>query len=670
MKADAPKFTILAVSDKFLSLVKKDRQELLNKGLFEVFPSSRLEVSEHYSVETSFNHVIQTGKPDELPLSKYEIFSAPNQVKTCYWFTRNEPVLDGNGRVAYIVNLTAETEQIKQRKALKEAQDREQALYEELAATNAELISINEDMRVKNEELITANDELQRAQFLHQQALLLAQESESRFRSMVESAPVAIMVFTGKEMKVDLANAAMLNILRRENDIIGKPLLVAMPELCGQSATELLFNVLHTGQPAFGSETALKMRRNGMEEICYFNFTYHPLVENGQIIGVMDVAFEVTDQVKARHQLEDILSEKTALAETLRQSEQRLQSILDTMAEGVGIIDIKGQLVYANSMAQRLLGLTESEIKERTYNDAKWQNLRIDGTFLPDEEHPMSIMMRTGVAVYDREIAVQPTEGERFYISINAAPIRDDNGNLTGGIGTFMDVTNRRKLIMQKDDFIGVASHELKTPVTSLKASLQLLARLKEDSSPEQFRKLVAQATKSLDKLSGLIGELLNTNRITEGQLQLRKTTFNLADMIDNSCDHIRAAGTHKLILKGELDVDVYADETQVEQVLVNFVNNAVKYAPESKEVIISIESSGKTVKVSVTDYGQGISPEKKQHLFERYYRADYSGVQFSGLGLGLYISSEIIKKHRGKVGVESELGKGSTFWFTLPLDL
>ena len=116
------------------------------------------------------------------------------------------------------------------------------------------------------------------------------------------------------------------------------------------------------------------------------------------------------------------------------------------------------------------------------------------------------------------------------------------------------------------------------------------------------------------------------------------------------------------------MELQVYADAERVNQVVINFVNNAIKYAPESKEIKINIEKVTDMAKVSVSDKGPGISADKLTHLFDRYYRVDTSGVQYSGLGLGLYISAEIIKKHNGQIGVDSELGKGSTFWFTLPL--
>lgn len=367
-------------------------------------------------------------------------------------------------------------------------------------------------------------------------------------------------------------------------------------------------------------------------------------------------------------ELERNIEQKTKIEEELRRNQQRLTSILETMAEGVGIVDVYGNLTYANPMAQKILGLKQNDILERTYHDPKWQNLRIDGSVLPEEEHPMAIVMATGKPVFDHEIAVQPPGEERFYISINAAPLRDEDDHIIGGIGTFMDVTVRRKNIQNKDEFISVASHELRTPVTSLKAALQLLDRMKDNPSPKMLPVLIDQANKSLNKLSVLISDLLNTTKMTEGQLHLNKKQVILSYLVKDCCQNLHTEAGHQVVVDGDTNLQLSADADKIEQVINNFINNVVKYAPDTKDIHISIEQVGNMAKVSVKDNGPGIPPEKLPHLFDRYYRVDNSGIQYSGLGLGLYICAEIIKKHNGQIGADSEVGKGSTFWFTLPL--
>jgi signal transduction histidine kinase len=130
---------------------------------------------------------------------------------------------------------------------------------------------------------------------------------------------------------------------------------------------------------------------------------------------------------------------------------------------------------------------------------------------------------------------------------------------------------------------------------------------------------------------------------------------------------HIQSTGKHELIIKGDKQLKIFADEHRINQVVVNILGNAAKYAPDSKEIFLLVETLGDCIKVSVKDHGPGISQDKIPHLFNRYYRADDGGSQYSGLGLGLYISAEIVKRHGGEIGVESELGEGTTFWFTLP---
>lgn len=391
------------------------------------------------------------------------------------------------------------------------------------------------------------------------------------------------------------------------------------------------------------------------------------LEEAQKITRHLNANLEKTVKERTR-ELEINIQEKTIIEENLRGNQQRLQSILDTMAEGVGIVDTNGQLIYANPMAQNIFGIEEGETGLFSIDNPKWQNLHIDGSPLLDHEHPMAIMFATQKAIYDHEISIQFPDKERLYISINAAPLIDQNGKLNGGVVTFTDVTTRRKTIQQKDDFISIASHELKTPVTSLKASIQLLERMKNNPSQQIMAKLIEQSGRSLERLNNLINDLLNVNRITNGQIQFRKKHFVVGDMINNSCAHLRSFGSHRLNISGDLDLVIYADEQRIDQVMVNFLNNAVKYSPDSVQITITVERIADKVKIAVADEGPGIQPDKIPHLFDRYYRADHSGTQFSGLGLGLYISAEIIKRHGGEIGVDSILGLGSTFWFTLPI--
>lgn len=219
-----------------------------------------------------------------------------------------------------------------------------------------------------------------------------------------------------------------------------------------------------------------------------------------------------------------------------------------------------------------------------------------------------------------------------------------------------------------KEVFLGIVSHELKTPITTLKANLQLMERLKDRPDQGLLPKLIDSSSRSMTRINSLVNDLLNMQGYTQDQLQLEKATFSIGQLLELSCNHVRMEGKHVLSIAGDLELEVHADEHRIDQVVINFVNNAVKYAPGSKEISLVITEEKGFAKVAVKDTGPGIAADKLPYLFDRGWRADRSGNSYGGLGLGLYICSEIVDKHMGKIGVESEPGVGSTFWFTLPL--
>lgn len=263
---------------------------------------------------------------------------------------------------------------------------------------------------------------------------------------------------------------------------------------------------------------------------------------------------------------------------------------------------------------------------------------------------------------------IKSQTGEFRWHLIRLMPIKDEQGHTQLWVGTATDIHELRLIQQQKDDFISIASHELKTPITSLKINLEMLSSMKDRLTESMITKLLTNANRSIDKYIGLINDLLNASKANEGQLHLNKTLFSLSRLVDNSCHFIQMQGLYKIIIKGDTEIEVFADEARIEQVIINFVNNCIKYASNSKKIIILISKINDFVKLSVIDEGPGIPAEKLEHLFGRYYRVDSKGSQYSGLGLGLYIASEIIKKHHGQIGVQSKVEKGSIFWFTLPL--
>ncbi len=218
----------------------------------------------------------------------------------------------------------------------------------------------------------------------------------------------------------------------------------------------------------------------------------------------------------------------------------------------------------------------------------------------------------------------------------------------------------------RKDEFIGIASHELKTPLTSIKGYIELLNEM-ETRQPQQI--FIQKTKESTAKLEHLIADLLDVSRINSGQLQLNIEEFKMDELIDESIDSISAGirTDHTIIRNGTFnDLTVKGDRQRIEQVLINLLSNAVKYSPPRSDIFVNSTIKDEQLIVEIKDFGNGIPEEDKEKIFERFYRARNTSVHISGFGLGLYICSDIIKRHNGKIWVESG-AKGSSFFFSLP---
>jgi signal transduction histidine kinase len=223
-----------------------------------------------------------------------------------------------------------------------------------------------------------------------------------------------------------------------------------------------------------------------------------------------------------------------------------------------------------------------------------------------------------------------------------------------------------------RDEFISVASHELKTPVTSVKMFIQVLKKHSEQIGDEKAVIHLSRIDKQVNKLTELIYDLLNVSKIQAGKMDFKYEIFDFDKSVKEIVNVLQqSSDKHKLILNGKAGKKIYGDEERIGQVVNNLVSNAIKYSPKAAEIIIKLSANQKNVLFSVKDYGIGMSKEHFNRIFERFYRAfDGNDKTFPGLGIGLYISSEIIKRHGGKLWVESIPGKGSTFSFSLPIDM
>ncbi|MCD0489771.1 PAS domain-containing protein [Pedobacter sp. MC2016-14] len=504
------------------------------------------------------------------------------------------------------------------------------------------------ELRKKVRELKIANRDLEQS-FAYLQTLHTnLQKSEVKFRSLVQQAPVAIAILRGPELLLESANDQILKVWGKDRMILNKPLTSALPELEGQTFLEILMEVYNTGKPFYGLEEKVVLVYNQMLKDVYFDFVYQPLKdEDGNTDAIMVVATEVTEEVRAR--------------KIVIESNTRLNLALDAGKLGSYDADLKTGVTVCTPQCKINFGLE----KDSVFNFHDLMDV-----VLPEYREYVKEQLNNAIendTVYQAEYKIKWPDGSVHWISAAGKPQYDDAGNAVNVVGVTQNITERKEYEQRKDDFLGIVSHELKTPITSLKGNLQLLDRHKSDPGNPIFPRLIESSSRSVEKITNMVDELLNMHRFNEGQLKLNKSHFTVWEMLNLCCNHVRMSGKHDLILEGDKTLQIFADEHCIDQVVVNFVNNAVKYAPESRNIYLRVEEEAGFVKISVRDEGLGIAAEHLPHLFDRYWRADHSGNYYTGLGLGLYICAEIIKRHDGAIGAVSEPGKGSTFWFTIP---
>lgn len=258
-----------------------------------------------------------------------------------------------------------------------------------------------------------------------------------------------------------------------------------------------------------------------------------------------------------------------------------------------------------------------------------------------------------------------PSIGYKIML-LNARKFYKDGDNILLAIE---DITNRKDIEKQKDAFIGIASHELKTPITTMKAFTQILEKRLSGRGDEKDAYLIQNINKQADRLTDLINDLLNTSKIQAGKLVLEKKKFDLNAVVRKAVvDFQFTTDTHQVIKEGEIKEKVFGDQSRIEQVLANLITNAIKYSPKADKVIVRLETNKTNAIVSVQDFGFGIAKRDQVKVFDSFYRTgDKEEKNVAGFGLGLFIAAEIIKGHHGKIWVESAKGKGSTFYFTLP---
>jgi signal transduction histidine kinase/FixJ family two-component response regulator len=367
------------------------------------------------------------------------------------------------------------------------------------------------------------------------------------------------------------------------------------------------------------------------------------------------------------------LEQVESLARALGRHAAELNAIIEAMADGVLVCDADGRVIHVNRAATRMLGLSVESARECLDDAAGFSNLQqcADGTPLGAEDAPLRRALR-GETSADSPILMQHTDGSQpVELSVSFAPIRDDRGYITGAVAVTRDVTELNRLHRQKDEFLSIASHELKTPLTSMKALTQIIRRRLERAGRTEAAHMTGME-RSIARMELLVNDLLDISRIESGKLPLHVERCDVIVLCREIAEEQTATSARTLHLDLPAEpVEIDLDADRIGQVLSNLLSNAIKYSPPAAPIELTVRRDAGEVILAVRDYGPGIPTEELPHVFERFYRVP--GIQVLagsgvGLGLGLYICREIVERHGGRIWVESEPGQGSAFFVALPL--
>jgi PAS domain S-box-containing protein len=383
------------------------------------------------------------------------------------------------------------------------------------------------------------------------------------------------------------------------------------------------------------------------------------------------IGIDISERKQAEElQQECIRSEERAVAEERRAN--WMATVLDQMPVGVAIArapDVK--LVMANKAAEELWGSRTAGVKHGGFS-RRWRYFWPDGRPVKDAEYAISRAVKKGEQVRGEEHVMERPDGERRDLLVNAAPLFED-GKVVGGVSVFWDVTTEREARRRleeaskmKDEFLSLASHELKTPVTSIKLYAELITRRPEAMQP----KLLDTLTRQADQLVGLVNDLLDVSRLELGRSPLETRRMDLADLARELCESRRPLFHDRVLAcpHAQPTIVVDGDPLRLDQVISNLLDNALKYSSAGSPVWVRVGARDGRALIEVEDRGMGISREHLPHVFERFYKPGPQQSVYSGLGVGLYICRRIVEGHGGLIWAESEEGKGSTFYVDLPL--
>ncbi|WP_256004322.1 PAS domain-containing sensor histidine kinase [Pedobacter deserti] len=499
--------------------------------------------------------------------------------------------------------------------------------------------------------------------------------SESQFVAMAAQAPAMVWVSGPDKVPVYFNEGWLAFRGRTLQDEVGNGWFEGMHP---QDADRFL----NEYSLSFKSRQEFKIRCRIEKHDKEFRWVVHHGVpqfnEEGDFLGYAVSCMDVQELFMLNNELEETILERTL---DLAESEHRLRTIVESAPFPIGVYEGREmRIVMANKSIIEVWG-KGSNIVGKRYREVL-PELESQGIY-----EQLDRVYMTGEPYHARnqqiDLVVDGQMGS-FFFNYSFTPIYDTNGHIYGVINTAADVTDLqtalqkieksqeelRQIDQQKDDFIGIASHELKTPLTTLTGIVQLLHRKLQDSPDPFISGAMIRANNQIKKMISLIHSFLNISRLESGTIVIESERFSINKLIKEMVEEIQMTSPYHDIIYSDCEpVTVYADHEKIGSVISNLLSNAVKYSPRGKNIEVKCVRSGDMLLTSVADEGMGIKPEDVEKIFDRYYRVESDHTRsISGFGIGLYLSAEIVKRHGGRIWLESEKGIGSTFYFTLPV--
>ncbi len=618
--------TVEVANALMIEIWGKNEVAVTGKPVFEFLPEAK-----EQGFDQLLDKVYKTGKTfyaNERPIELIR----NGQIESLYLDFVYEAYKGVDGTVAGVfVVATDVTAQVVARRELEENTSELQAINEEIAATNEEMAATNEELAAVNEELATTNEELTQSQ-------AMTARSEKLFRSIAVNIPNSVVIVIDKDHRYVLVEGDLMDRLGYDRrDYEGKH-----PTEIGQAERYLASKPLYDRMMAGEKFTVERKAATGENYIVHFVplKNAHDEVDAGLVMAI-----DITDIKQAE--------EKSA----------KLGAIIESSDDAIISKTLESVITSWNDAAQRIFGYTAEEIIGETI-------YKLIPPDRQDEEPRILARLKGGERVEHFETKRMTKDGRLLDVSLTISPIKDKQGNIIGLSKIARDITERKLDEARKNDFIGMVSHELKTPLTSLTAIIQVANAKLKQSNDAFLTGALERANMQVKRMTAMINGFLNISRLEAGKIDIKKEPFDLYRLLQEIVDETRLIlNTHTISLVESGPVEINADRDKISSVISNLISNAVKYSPNGKRIEIECRANANSVVVCVKDEGIGINSQDLDKIFDRYYRVETDDTQhISGFGIGLYLSAEIIKRHEGEIWAESESGKGSAFYFSLPI--